>query len=44
MDDAVDQCSGYFNLRESIDNWRIKSEEVTDVTQKKIYVQKGVLV
>lgn len=42
VDDAIDQCSAVYNLRETIDILRVKSEEATDDTQKKTYAQKGV--
>lgn len=41
VDDAIDQCSAVYNLRETIDILRVKSEEATDDTQKKTYAQKG---
>ncbi|KXN91655.1 Paladin [Leucoagaricus sp. SymC.cos] len=41
VDDAIDQCSTVYNLRESIDLLRVKSEEATDDGQKKLYAQKG---
>jgi hypothetical protein len=41
VDDAIDQCSAVYNLRESIDLLRVKSEEATDEGQKKLYAQKG---
>lgn len=41
MDDAIDQCSAVYNLRETIDLLRVKSEEATEDGQKKHYSQKG---
>jgi hypothetical protein len=41
VDDAIDQCSAVYNLRDSIDVLRVRSEEATDEAQKKMYAQKG---
>lgn len=41
VDDAIDQCSAFYNLRESIDILRVKSEEATDEGQRKEFAQKG---
>ncbi|KAF9453485.1 hypothetical protein P691DRAFT_780955 [Macrolepiota fuliginosa MF-IS2] len=41
VDDAIDQCSAVYNLRDSIDTLRVRSEEATDDGQKKMYAQKG---
>ncbi|KAJ3567855.1 hypothetical protein NP233_g6086 [Leucocoprinus birnbaumii] len=41
VDDAIDQCSAVYNLRETIDVLRVKSEEATESAQKKLYAQKG---
>ncbi len=43
MDDAIDQCSAVYNLRDSIDVLRVRSEEATEEAQKKVYAQKGVV-
>lgn len=41
VDDAIDQCSAIYNLRDSIDILRMRGEEATDEAQKKMYAQKG---
>jgi hypothetical protein len=41
VDDAIDQCSAVYNLRDSIEEARLKAEETTDEKQKKIYTSKG---
>ena len=41
VDDAIDQCSTVYNLRNSIEEARLKAEEATDEKQKKIYTSKG---
>lgn len=43
VDDAIDQCSAVYNLRDSIDILRVKSEEATEEGQRKMYAQKGTL-
>ncbi|GLB40222.1 putative inositol hexakisphosphate [Lyophyllum shimeji] len=41
VDDAVDQCSAVFNLRDSIEEARINAEQATDEKQKRGFAQKG---
>ncbi|KAF5359127.1 hypothetical protein D9756_003293 [Leucocoprinus leucothites] len=41
VDDAIDQCSAVYNLRESIDLLRVRSEEAMEDARKKLYAQKG---
>ena len=41
VDDAIDQCSTVYSLRNSIEEARLKAEEVTDEKQKKLYTSKG---
>ena len=41
VDDAIDQCSTVYNLRNSIEEARLKAEEATDEKQKRIYTSKG---
>ena len=43
VDDAIDQCSEAFNLRDSIEEARIRAEQVTDERQKRSFAQKGML-
>ena len=42
VDDAIDQCSAVYNLRESIEESRILAERSTDDKQKRINVSKGI--
>lgn len=41
VDDAIDQCSTVYNLRNSIEEARLKAEEATDEKQKRIHTSKG---
>ena len=41
VDDAIDQCSTVYNLRNSIEEARLKAEEATDEKQKRFYTLKG---
>jgi hypothetical protein len=41
VDDAIDQCSTVFNLRDSIEESRNRAEQATDEKQKRIHAQKG---
>jgi len=41
VDDAIDKCGELFNLRDSIESFRIAAEEANDERQKKINAQKG---
>ena len=41
VDDAIDQCSTVHNLRNSIEEARLKTEEATDEKQKRLYTLKG---
>lgn len=43
VDDAVDQCSAVFNLRDSIEESRNNAEQATDEKQKRAFAQKGSL-
>lgn len=43
VDEAIDQCSTVFNLRDSIEEARARAEETTDEGQKRIYASKGCL-
>ena len=42
VDDAIDQCSEVFNLRDSIEESRVLAEQATDEQKKKSYAQRGV--
>ncbi|PPQ64143.1 hypothetical protein CVT24_008773 [Panaeolus cyanescens] len=41
VDDAIDQCSAVYNLRDAIEDSRARAEEATDEKQKKIHTSKG---
>ncbi|KAG8748240.1 hypothetical protein FRC10_007629 [Ceratobasidium sp. 414] len=41
VDDAVDQCDQFLNLRESIEEARLQAEDATDERQKKRFFQVG---
>ncbi|KIY62129.1 hypothetical protein CYLTODRAFT_494858 [Cylindrobasidium torrendii FP15055 ss-10] len=41
VDDAIDQCDVVCNLREEIEENRIKAEQATDEKTKKLYTSKG---
>ena len=43
VDDAIDQCAEVFNLRDSIEEARIRAEQTTDEREKKLFAQKGLL-
>ena len=41
VDDAIDQCAEVFNLRDSIEEARIRAEQATDEREKRSFAQKG---
>jgi hypothetical protein len=41
VDDAIDQCAEVFNLRDSIEEARIRAEQAKDEREKKSFAQKG---
>lgn len=41
VDEAIDQCSMVYNLRDSIEEARARAEEATDPQQKRVYASKG---
>jgi hypothetical protein len=41
VDDAIDQCAEVFNLRDSIEEARIRAEHATDERQKRSFAQRG---
>ncbi|KAG9102429.1 hypothetical protein FS749_000019 [Ceratobasidium sp. UAMH 11750] len=41
VDDAIDQCDQFLNLRESIEEARLQAEDATDDRQKKRFIQVG---
>src|SRR6266404_7055437 len=43
VDDAIDQCSEVFNLRDSIEEARIRAEQATDEREKRSFAQKGMI-
>ena len=42
VDSYIDQCSGYFNLRESIEEAAIHAEEATDEQMRHRHIERGV--
>lgn len=43
VDDAIDQCAEVFNLRDSIEEARIRAEQVSDEREKRSFAQRGLL-
>ncbi|KAG9104343.1 hypothetical protein FRC06_003389 [Ceratobasidium sp. 370] len=41
VDDAIDQCDQFLNLRESIEEARLQAEDATDERQKRRFIQVG---
>ncbi|KAI0685965.1 inositol hexakisphosphate-domain-containing protein [Cytidiella melzeri] len=41
VDDAIDQCDEVYNLRDSIEDLRIRAEQTSDERLKKQYAQRG---
>jgi len=41
VDDAIDQCSAVYNLRDSIEEARLRAEQATDEKQKRLHTSKG---
>lgn len=41
VDDAIDQCSVVYNLRDSIEEARARAEEATDEKEKRKHAHKG---
>ncbi|KAI0317069.1 inositol hexakisphosphate-domain-containing protein [Amylostereum chailletii] len=41
VDNAIDQCSEVFNLRDSIEEARVRAEQVEDERSKRTYAQRG---
>ncbi|KAI0330242.1 hypothetical protein GY45DRAFT_1323965 [Cubamyces sp. BRFM 1775] len=41
VDDAIDQCSEVFNLRDSIEEARARAEEATDEGQRRLHAHRG---
>ncbi|RXW17535.1 hypothetical protein EST38_g8313, partial [Candolleomyces aberdarensis] len=42
VDDAIDQCSAVYHLREAIEEAHTRAEEATDEKQKRSYAAKGI--
>ncbi|VDC06830.1 unnamed protein product [Peniophora sp. CBMAI 1063] len=42
VDEAIDQCGEVFNIRDSIEEARIKCEQATDSGMQKMYAQRGI--
>jgi hypothetical protein len=43
VDETIDQCSQIYNLRDSIEEARVKAEKAIDEHQKKVYTAKGMM-
>ncbi|KAI9144841.1 inositol hexakisphosphate-domain-containing protein [Paraphysoderma sedebokerense] len=43
VDHTIDQCSSYLNIRDSIEDYRLKSENESDEVNKKKWIRKGLL-
>jgi hypothetical protein len=43
VDDAIDQCAEVLNLRDSIEEARIRAEQVRDEREKRSFAQRGLL-
>jgi hypothetical protein len=41
VDDAIDQCAAVFNLRNSIEETRVKAEQAADYNEQKLHAQRG---
>ncbi|KAI0768012.1 inositol hexakisphosphate-domain-containing protein [Trametes elegans] len=41
VDDAIDQCSEVFNLRDAIEDARARAEQATDERQRKLHAHRG---
>lgn len=41
VDEAIDRSAAVLNLRDSIEEERVKAEQVTDEKQKRIHTSKG---
>lgn len=41
VDEAVDRCAVVLNLRDSIEDERLKAEQATDEKQKRVHTSKG---
>ena len=42
VDEAIDQTATHFNLRDTIEDFRMKAEQATDSQDKHDYVKKGI--
>lgn len=41
VDEAIDRCAIVLNLRDSIEEERVKAEQATDEKQKRVHTSKG---
>ena len=41
VDDAIDRCSAVLNLRDAIEDSRVRAEEATDERQIRLHTSKG---
>jgi len=44
VDDAIDQCAEVLNLRDSIEEARIRAEQVRDEREKRSLAQRGLFI
>ncbi|KAJ3508107.1 hypothetical protein NLJ89_g5936 [Agrocybe chaxingu] len=43
VDDAIDRCSAAYNLRDAIEDSRVRAEEASDDVQRRVHTTKGLL-
>lgn len=43
VDEAIDRCAMVLNLRDSIEEERVKAVQVTNDKQKRVHTSKGIL-
>jgi hypothetical protein len=41
VDEAIDQCAAVFNLRDAIEDARVRAEETTDEREKRMSTSRG---
>jgi hypothetical protein len=44
VDDAIDQCAAVYNLRDSIEDYRLHAEAAKNESDKRMFAQKGLSV
>jgi len=43
VDDVIDSCANYVNLRDNIENWRVQAEQEADEINRKRAIKRGLL-